>query len=141
MSATYLEVKWSVSRGRETYGYNICTLTDTSTGKRFRWDGGGYDMLGAAFGEWLQETHGNALAAIYQDAYSFYTNGIRTDGTSPNRHYGMVVYMRPDGGVKHVSLDGACGLESMRAIAKAIGLSVKSTVNRKGNVTGFIVEA
>lgn len=39
-----LALSWSVSRGRDTYGYNICRLDDTSTGERFKCMGGGYDM-------------------------------------------------------------------------------------------------
>lgn len=47
-----LEFKWSVSRGRDTYGYNICTLY--ADGERVaRCNGGGYDMQGTVLGHFL----------------------------------------------------------------------------------------
>ena len=42
-----------VSRGRDTYGYNMVTLS-SDTGKRFRVMGGGYDMHGQVMGEYVQ---------------------------------------------------------------------------------------
>jgi hypothetical protein len=131
----YLSVKWTVSRGRETYGYNICTLTDTNTGKRYRCNGGGYDMLGTVFGEWLQENYQEELYAIRDRAHSIWTVGTRTQNDSPDALYGMSHRER----TCSIGLDGACGIESMRRIAEAIGLEIKSTVDRKGHITGFLV--
>lgn len=49
-----VKFKWSVSRGRETYGYNICTayVDDEKVGQSM---GGGYDMQGAAIADWLEQ--------------------------------------------------------------------------------------
>jgi len=113
----YLELKWSVSRGRETYGYNIATLR-TQDGKRYTCNGGGYDMIGTVFGAWLQDVHQAGLTRL--DVSQYYGATKRDDGS--------------------VHLDGACGLESIRDIAKALGLTVKATTDRKGNYTGFMVE-
>ena len=44
---------YGVSRGRDTYGYNMVTLS-SNTGKRFRAMGGGYDMHGQVMGEYVQ---------------------------------------------------------------------------------------
>ena len=45
MENIILEFKWTVSRGRNTYGYNICTLY--ANGKKVsKCNGGGYDMEG-----------------------------------------------------------------------------------------------
>lgn len=47
-----LDFRWGVSRGRETYGYNICTLY--ADGVRVSsCDGGGYDMTGTSLGNYI----------------------------------------------------------------------------------------
>jgi hypothetical protein len=139
MSTTYLRVKWSTSRARDTYGYNIVSILDETTGKRFRATGGGYDMTGSAFGEWLQTTFQDRLTAISNRAHMVWTdkgNGEPWKHVSSERGlYGMSFYTH-DG---RVVLDGACGLSSMERIAEAIGLSVKHTVNASGHTTGFII--
>lgn len=44
---TFLEFQTSVSRGADTYGYNIVRLVDTHyNGKAYKCMGGGYDMHG-----------------------------------------------------------------------------------------------
>jgi hypothetical protein len=47
-----VEYKWSVSRGRNTYGYNICTAFVDGV-KVGSCNGGGYDMQGAALSGWI----------------------------------------------------------------------------------------
>jgi len=113
-----LRLKWSTSRGRDTYGWNIVTLTDETTGKKYRANGGGYDMVGTVFASWLLDVARVELLALPADA-KFY--GLR-------RHAG--------GGL---SLDGACGHGSMVKIARAIGADVTRTYDRKGNTTGWLV--
>lgn len=115
-----LRLKWTTSRGRDTYGWNILTLTDETTGQRFRTMGGGYDMAGTVFGDWLAASYAEELRAW----------AASTDSLD----YGATV--RADGSVR---LDGACGLESMRQIADALDLKVTRTHDRKGNTTGWIV--
>ena len=45
--------KWTVSRGADTYGYNICTLY--INGDRVAsCSGGGYDMQGTCLGDWIE---------------------------------------------------------------------------------------
>jgi hypothetical protein len=143
---TYLSVKWSVSRGRDTYGYNICTITDQNTGKRYRCNGGGYDMEGTSFGEWLEATHQTELAAIsgraqtftdWRDPSALNLGTTRTANPSPDALYGFTFHREPS--ARPVSLDGACGMSSMRKIAEAIGLELTRTHDRKGNTTGYIV--
>ena len=135
VSETYLAVRWSTSRGRDTYGYNICSVTDQATSKRYSCNGGGYDMLATSFGAWLTETYQNALHEIGDRAYVTYYD----QDTDPNRYnddglYGM--YRYADG---RISLDGACGIESMLKIAKALGIGVHATWDRKGHTTGYII--
>jgi hypothetical protein len=138
-TTTKLTVSWGISRGRETAGWNISRLRDDSTGKRYRCMGGGYDMQGTTFGEWLQDTYQTRLQGI---AYRAHMRWTRTDNDGPwdmvkndDGLYGMSFYTH-DG---RVVLDGGCGFRSMERIAEAIGLTVRTTVNRKGHATGYIV--
>lgn len=137
---TILTVKWSTSRGRDTYGYNIVSIRDENTGKRYRAMGGGYDMTGTAFGEWLAYVYQDRLTAISDRAYQTATptgdGGPWTRTTNDGGLYGMTFYPHVPG----IALDGACGLSSMERIAEAIGLTVRHITNRKGHTTMFVIE-
>jgi hypothetical protein len=50
----YLEFKWTVSRARDSYGYNVCTLYVDGE-KVSRCNGGGYDMHGTCLGNWAAQ--------------------------------------------------------------------------------------
>lgn len=148
MDETYLEVKWSVSRGRDTYGYNICTIVDTSTGKKYRCNGGGYDMTGTSFGEWLEDVHGDELVKLVPHQERTYDADGKYVSQKGLGHgfYGLTHLIEPskldDKGFKRVTphLDGACGFESMRRIAEALGLRVKSmNLTRQGNARGYLI--
>jgi len=130
-NTTALTISTSTSRGADTYGYTIVRLDDPTTGKRYRCMGGGYDMVGTVFAEWLQETHQDALQAVKGRAY--YSPG---DLMHPNADglYGM--RLRSDG---TVTLDGACGLESIRRIAKEIGVDVTTTYSKRAGRTVALV--
>ncbi len=109
MTTTLLSLSWGTSRGRETYGYNIARLVDTSTGKRFRCTGGGYDMQGTVFGEWLQETYQPALQLLAYTgrAYGSYIGNERQPNNDRSGLYGMTVNYTPKMTSSHVTLDGA----------------------------------
>lgn len=49
-----LEYVWTVSKGRETYGYNICSLYANGN-KVSSCNGGGYDMQGVALASYLND--------------------------------------------------------------------------------------
>lgn len=140
IQATYLAVKWTTSRGAETYGYNICTVTDEATDKRYRCMGGGYDMLGTSFGEWLEDVYQLALQQLSEHAYMVWSSPVEGGPWSyvknENGCYGM--NRQPDGSIR---LDGGCGESSMQRIAAAIGLRLTRTYDRKGHTTGYIVDA
>jgi len=92
-----LTFKWGVSRGRYTYGYNICSLY--VEGKKVAsCNGGGYDMKGTCFGDWIEKEFQEQLKTLNLDEF-----------------YGLQEY---DG--KRI-LDGACGFSSMERILKALG--------------------
>lgn len=132
-----LILKHGISHAQETYGYNRVTLTDTSTGKKYSAVGGGYDMVGAVFGEWLQDNCQDALLAITHKAYYTYDSKTLSYNDSPCqiKLYGMTAYTHNE----YVELDGACGLKSMLDIAKAIGLDMQRQVDNKGRLIGFFV--
>lgn len=121
---TYLTISWAISRGHDTYGYNICRLDDTQTGKRYRCLGGGYDMLGTVVGQWLEDLFQRQLRCLdLSDAEVW----------SSRRHYGAI-----PGKSGHVHLDGGCGIDSMRRITEAIGVDLKWVGNKRGHTVGFI---
>lgn len=131
-----LALSWSVSRGRDTYGYNICRLDDTSTGERFKCMGGGYDMVGSVFAQWLEACYQADLVALKDRAN--YTSTAAGEFIPANREdslYGMA-YLEND---NRISLDGACGLECMIRIAEAIGLEVERDYIAKGRRRGETV--
>lgn len=148
-ATTYLRLGYGTSRGRDTYGYNIVRLTDETSGRTFRCMGGGYDMVGTVLAEWAQETHQDRLLALADRA--FYVSPVdgpyrRTDDESSafygmTRHeYGDAVPVAPT----RVTLDGACGVESILRILKAAGLSLtrtyKTSGRNRGETTGWLVE-
>lgn len=164
MNTFSLQLSWGISKGRDTYGYNICRLdapgyypknsgTDNPPfvqPKRYRCSGGGYDMTGTVVGNWLQSRYQDRLMQLAQAPSRIGTFLYRDEdgrlqrakesADRKNVLYGSTYY--PAHGEKdaYVSLDGACGLSSMRAIAEAIGLSIKSIDDRKGRTTGFWIE-
>jgi hypothetical protein len=74
--------KWSVSRGRYTYGYHICRafVNGEQVGKA---DGGGYDMRGVAISKWVAQQS----ESLYKDGdslpygFHFYEGQLSVDGT------------------------------------------------------------
>lgn len=135
-SLVSLSLSWSTSRGRDTYGYNICRLDDNVTGKRYKCMGGGYDMTGTVFGAWLEDTQQDKLQQLVtKRAAELSDCGYAVEGYKKIEGlYGLTV--NPKG---HVSLDGATGISSMERIAEALGLEVQGTFNKKGHRIGFIV--
>lgn len=58
-----LEIKWTVSRARDTSGYNVCTLYVDGR-KAARCNGGGYDMKGTVLGNWLASAFADRLLKL-----------------------------------------------------------------------------
>ena len=58
-----LVFKWTVSRGRDTYGYNICSLWVDGR-KVSSCNGGGYDMKGTALGNWVAARFSDELMQL-----------------------------------------------------------------------------
>ena len=119
---TILTMTWSTSRGRNTYGWNICSLKGGA--KTYRATGGGYDMQGTVLAYYLEAEYQEALQTLAKDK------------DKASKLYGMT--MLPCG---QVLLDGACGLSSVENIAEAAGIKVASQRNHKGHLIGFEVES
>lgn len=101
MKVYTLEFKWSVSRGQHTYGHNICSLY--VNGKKVSaCTGGGYDMQGTVFGDWIEKEFQNEIKKL-----------------DPDEYYGMRIYDNK------VTIDGACGFSSVESIVKALGYKVR----------------
>lgn len=134
--SVFLNISWSVSRGQDTYGYNIARLDDRNTGKRYRTCGGGYDMLGTVFGQWLadvfqEQLHAHVITLSLEDC------GYQVAGYLKNKElYGLTLTPK-----NTVQLDGACGLSSMVRIAEAIGLEVSYNHDKRGRTIGFFVSS
>jgi hypothetical protein len=129
----HLSLSWSTSRGRDTYGYNICRLDDRNNGERFKCMGGGYDMVGTVFAQWLTATYQPELLALKDRAnYVFPLEGAPRPANRENSFYGMTYHEKGE----RVYLDGACGLDCMIRIAEAIGLEVEREYIAKGRRRG-----
>lgn len=128
-----LEISWSTSRGRETYGYNICRLDDSISGKRYRCSGGGYDMIGTVFANWFEDQYPDRLRQLVQNE-ALEPYGMTGWKQCP-KYYGLTV--RENGAV---SLDGACGVESIRRIVEACGFEVQWSGDRKGRTKAYYVQ-
>ena len=131
----HLVISWGVSRGRETYGYNICRLDSRDSGKRYRCSGGGYDMTGTVIGDWFTSEHQEELKTLVSEnqhkIVDSYCNGKYK---KIEDFYGLTI--NPDGSV---TLDGACGRESMYNIIRACGFEVQGEYNKKGHLIGLYV--
>lgn len=134
MNINHLAITWSTSRGRETYGYNICKLQDRWGGKPYRTCGGGYDMIGTVFGAWLADVYQDKLKALVSERSAELVPYAQTGWMKIESLYGLTA--RKNG---TVHLDGACGLESMIRVAEAIGLEVERQGDKKGQLIGFFV--
>jgi len=126
-----LEIKWTVSKGRNTYGYNICSLYENGT-KQTSCNGGGYDMQGTCLGEWINKNYKDRLCKLYSP--NFY--GLKFIKKTKTGKY---IYLKRYTKDCEIVLDGACGESSMLKIARAIKLAMKQTKTTK-NTTVFIVE-
>lgn len=120
-----LHFKWTISKGRDTYGYNICTLYVDGI-KVSSCNGGGYDLMGTCLGNYLESAWQSELRGIADNAGEH----IRARKGEPWERleqegdlYGMKA-IHDDIGLVHVSLDGSCGFRSMEKIAGAMGLEL-----------------
>lgn len=141
MNKYFLRFKFTVSRGRNSFGYPICTLY--VNGKRVvSTVGGGYDLQGTVLAVWLMKEFPDRLYKIRERAHGIYDVSFVKNGRKHGHEWKTITSLvRPDAlyglswrryGEKTVrpnkdliSLDGACGFDSMKRIAEAIGISIE----------------
>lgn len=124
-----VQISWGVSRGRDTYGYNICRAYSPHLNKTFRTCGGGYDMQGTVIGQFIAEAFQQELQALKIESIPY----AQTGHFKHPELYGL--FFRANG---TAYCDGACGIESMLRIVQALGLEYQRTYNKKGHTTGYI---
>ena len=128
-TAYVIQWKWGTSRGQDSYGYTICScyIDGQKSGSTC---GGGYDLRGTAYAEAVLKMFHVELRTLAHRADSQYrVTGKGKDQTyaridtegQPGLLYGLYAYFDEKGKVTKISLDGACGLESMDRIMEAIG--------------------
>ena len=114
----HITVRWGTSRGRETYGYTTCTLTVEGRGRRASCSGGGYSLIGACLGGWLQRDFAEQLQAL--DLGRLTKAGISLYGLSfwdPVRRRDLTKWR--EGATLYVH--GSCGEQPMESILRALG--------------------
>lgn len=134
MTTKQLHFKWTISRGRDTYGYNICTLLVNGE-KKGKCCGGGYDMQGTSFAQWLESDFQTELCLLFandikeieanKEARSYTNKGIAIKHMPGTGFYGATVYQNTKNLSVRIGLDGACGFDSMKRIAEAIGIKLQ----------------
>lgn len=145
--------KWTTSRGQDTYGYNICSLYADGV-KMASTCGGGYDMKGTAYGDFIQDEYQERLLKLHRRAGTRWSispsgNYKRLKTKAENKIvwrgdrgelYGLTsYYKRGETKPFKVCLDGGCGFESMQKIARNIGLKVQYNSEVK-NQTSYLLK-
>lgn len=120
-----LHVSFGTSRGADTYGYNLVTLRENGT-KKASACGGGYDMRGTVFADWLQAEYQDRLMVIRSRMESQHGyDGRYLSNKAPGALYGGTYHITQSGKKERVTLDGGCGFSSIQRIAEAIDLEVR----------------
>lgn len=129
MKIENVQIKRSISRGRDTYGYNI--ITAVCNGKSYRTLGGGYDMIGTVLGDWFETEHQEDLTALVTTLQLEHYVG--TTKHVP-KYYGL--FVRDD---NSVYIDGACGISCVLEIIRACGYKTQTCSDRNGRTESFLV--
>ena len=130
-----LEFKYTISRARDTYGYNICSLwihTESGREKVARTCGGGYDMQGCCLGNWIQE-------------YKPFKQGLLR--CKPSDFYGLTFYdekarksrKQYNPGNK-ILIKGSRGFSCMESILYALGFYLVQ-IESETNVQRYIIKS
>ena len=150
-----LHFRWTTSRARDTYGYNICTLLVDGI-KVSACNGGGYDMQGSCLGGWVASFK-DELRKLDTEFYGLTWHDPNYDPSQaiPDPEDGRTIAeLEADG--KFVDLDryqqaykasskvptdrhtepyidGACGFESVEKIWRAIGGEIRQIQSTKNH--------
>jgi len=146
-----LKFKWTVSKAVNTYGYNICSLFVNGQ-KVSSCNGGGYDMQGTCLGDWIETEFEDELLQLKDNFYGLTFH-------NPNWQPSQEIIKREEEGKslgleryqdfykqssklpteKHTIplIDGACGVNSVENILKAVGYQ-KSCIDYDSGI--YLVE-
>ena len=153
--------KWTVSKGRNTYGYTICSLWIDGT-KVSSCNGGGYDMKGTALGNWIATTFETELLKLrgeyrglsfhdpnYNPGEKIIENQTIAEREKEGKSLGLERYQSfysdssniPTG--RHVIplLNGACGFNEMENILNSMGYALRYISETKNSTTYLLREA
>ncbi len=131
-----LKFKWTVSRGRDTYGYNICSLW-IDREKVSSCNGGGYDMKGTALANWMEEEFQDKLQKLPAN----YGSGDNNKGFYGLSFYNPKTNKRQHRFSKHIKrahLDGACGFSSIERVLNTIGYKLEY-IDGDGTTTIYLL--
>ena len=107
-----LAFKWTVSRGQDTYGYNIVSLW-INRQKVSSCNGGGYDMQGPAIAEWMKQEFSEKLKKLTGFyGLSFYNTKRKKLQKTWSKDC-------------NVHLDGACGFSCMERILEKMKFKIR----------------
>jgi len=126
-STVSLHFRWTISRGRDTEGYNICTLYANGK-KAAHCNGGGYDMRGTCLADWLasecpggiKRLPANYGSSDYDNGYYGGYYGLHHRNTKTGKRQ-----RRNTGPHCQTTLDGACGWESISRIMDRLGYQLQ----------------
>lgn len=154
-----LRFSWGISRGRDTYGYNICSLYVHGT-RVASCNGGGYDMEGTCLGSWIARAFKDRLLKLRKEFYGLTFHNPDFDPGKAEVE-GETVEEREEAG-KSIGLeryqafyrassklptrkhrvpliDGACGMSSVQRILEAVGGSMRLVRRGKRDTTIYEV--
>lgn len=132
-----VSISWGISRGRDTYGYNICRAVSRQSGKTYRTIGGGYDMVGTVISDWFAAEHQKELQALYVREYMKFKAYSQTGHHCHCELYGL--FARLDGSLY---MDGGTGIDCMLRIIEACGYEVQRQYNPRTKskaTTGYLI--
>jgi len=134
-----LKFKWTTSKARDSYGYNICTLF-VNNERRTRCNGGGYDMQGTCLGNWIARQFEKKLLEFKKDFYglTFHDPDWKPseeiiEREEQGKSLGLERYQdfykqsSKLSTKKHTipQIDGACGFSSVSNILNHIGHKIR----------------
>lgn len=132
-----VSISWGISRGRDSYGWNICRAISRQTGKTYRTIGGGYDMVGTVIGDWFAAEYQAELHALYARDYMKFKAYSNTGHHAHCELHGL--FARPDGSFY---MDGGTGIDCMLRIIEACGFEHQRQYNprtRSKATTGYLI--
>lgn len=140
MKTLTLEFKWGTSRGRDTYGYGICSLYVNGT-KLESCNGGNYDMQGTVLGHWIAKAYADRLVKLNIPM-------SRRNGEPVREYYGLSYYDRKNKTTsswptkQHTvpDISWGIGISAVKTIGEAVGLKFRYVPTSRRDLTIYQVD-